>query len=268
MAADQTRQGLVAFETLRCLLDAGVEMTPKDFSQVGEKSVLLWRLLESRGLEWGKALGNPMNQALQHVRLPDLETRARHLLGLGLSIEGGFVEYGTPLIDQLAKTPDCLIPEARVLMRLGASPHVVIKKSRKDQPANQNLWHLVFAPFRWNTFNGHMNEGLMNSLGFKLLWLTLQKVDPNLVDSEGQTPWHVAAQSNLPEVFGRILMRAGARCDGVDNQGKTPLDIARENGNRDLVHFLVTQKALQDRISLGGLLPEARAVTRVIPDRL
>ena len=266
VAADQARQGLVAFETLRCLLDAGVEMTNRDFGQVGEKSLMFWRFLESRGLKW--TLGNPMNQALQHVRQPGLEIRARHLLNLGCSIEGGFLEYGTPLTSQLASTAACHVPEARVLVRLGASPHVVVTKAHQDRPANQNLWHLVFAPFRWNTFNGRMDKGLMNSLGLKLLWLTLHKVDPNLVDSEGQTPWHVAAQSNLPEVFGRILLHAGARWDGLDKNGKTPLDIARENGCRELVHFLVTQKALQDRTSLGGLLPEARTVTRVVPDRL
>lgn len=88
------------------------------------------------------------------------------------------------------------------------------------------------------------------------LLLTRKKVSPNVVDSEGSTPLHLAVlQENLPLV--RLLLARGARPD-YSPQGRpqpherSVLVTAVETGNLEIVRLLLKYKADVNRVSAGG----------------
>jgi uncharacterized protein len=53
----------------------------------------------------------------------------------------------------------------------------------------------------------------------------------------GWTPLHYAAYNNLPDVA-RLLLERGADAHAQTSEGKTPLDMAREKGNTELIEIL------------------------------
>jgi ankyrin repeat protein len=55
--------------------------------------------------------------------------------------------------------------------------------------------------------------------------------------SNGYTPLHDAVSGNHFETA-KVLVDAGAKTDIKGHDGKTPLDIAQENGSQDLVKLL------------------------------
>ena len=260
---ENTRIGLNALSSVRVLLEAGVGVVPGDGRGVAGKTMHLWDLMDAHGVNWPAMSADPMGVAIGHfVAQPWLEYRARYLMERGYGMEGaGAREDGmNPLLHKLAWDGEFMGPELRVLCRLGANPHSPCREHVGDKEGvreNRSGWHLAFGPFARNNHKGPLDEWYMGHLALKFIWLTLHRVDPNVEDSKGDTIWHLVAAFPLPEVFGRILARAGARCDTVNQEGKTPLDVARESGSVELEWFLLEKKALRDQKSLGVILPDA-----------
>ena len=63
---------------------------------------------------------------------------------------------------------------------------------------------------------------------------------PNATDNDGNTPLHDAAWTG-DKKMAKILIKAGSDPKAKNNAGKTPLDIARERGHRDMVQALKRQ---------------------------
>ena len=255
-----TRLGLTALSSIQVLLEEGVPVTPGEGKMVAGKTMHLWHMMDSHGVDWPATNHDPVGIALRHVSEPWLSLRARYLVKRGWSIEGTSGGWGgfSPLLSNLAGRMEFNHSELRALLNMGANPHVRAKGAVGEiLVSEQNAWHLVIGPFALNNRPGQVNDWAMYQLALKFIWLTLHKVDPNVADSHGKTVWHMLAAHRLPMVFGRILERAGARVDGIDHEGKTPLDIARENGATELEWFLLEKKALRDRDDFRASLPGA-----------
>lgn len=67
-------------------------------------------------------------------------------------------------------------------------------------------------------------------------------------DSTGMTPLHVAASGNVSTAA--VLCRLRAKVDATDNQGKTPLDVALDAQNADMITLLRLAKLVKEG---GGL---------------
>lgn len=63
-------------------------------------------------------------------------------------------------------------------------------------------------------------------------------VDLNRPNRGGDTPLHFMARAGTPVEIVRFLVGRGMKTDLRNNAGKTPLDLAEENGNRTLAHYL------------------------------
>ena len=64
----------------------------------------------------------------------------------------------------------------------------------------------------------------------------------NITDSLGCTPLHLAAQEDQKEVV-EYLLEQGASKDVKDNKGKTPLQYARERGHTEIEQVLQRKRA-------------------------
>ena len=67
-------------------------------------------------------------------------------------------------------------------------------------------------------------------------------VDPNLTDKAGDTPLGLAARIGFNE-GARVLIAGGARVDGPNARGETPLIIAVQGRRLDMVQMLVRNGA-------------------------
>ncbi|KAM9792968.1 cyclin-dependent kinase 4 inhibitor B [Neosynchiropus ocellatus] len=64
--------------------------------------------------------------------------------------------------------------------------------------------------------------------------------DPNVPDrSTGRTPLHDAAEAGFVETV-RLLVQSGADTQARDHRKRRPVDLARNEGHRNLVEFLET----------------------------
>ena len=71
-------------------------------------------------------------------------------------------------------------------------------------------------------------------------------VDPNAVDRSGDTPLGLAARLGFSE-GARVLIAGGARVDGANARGETPLIIATQGRRLDMVQMLMRQGANPDK---------------------
>ena len=60
--------------------------------------------------------------------------------------------------------------------------------------------------------------------------------NPNISDSEGHTPLHIAAFEGNTSIAERLL-KNGAEIK-TNNSGKTPIEIAEERGNSEFINFI------------------------------
>lgn len=64
------------------------------------------------------------------------------------------------------------------------------------------------------------------------------KIKVNLRNHAGESAMHYMAAFGTPPSIWKVLIAAGADVDLRDNQGRTPLDVAEEKGNRETAEFL------------------------------
>jgi len=74
------------------------------------------------------------------------------------------------------------------------------------------------------------------------------------LDENGRTPLFVATQKGQLEVV-RLLLDAGANVDKADSDGWTPLQIASQKGHLDIVRVLVEEGADKDKVDSWGRTP-------------
>jgi uncharacterized protein len=67
-------------------------------------------------------------------------------------------------------------------------------------------------------------------------FLLTHGANPNISDSEGHTPLHIAAFEGNASIA-ELLMKNGAEIK-TNNSGKTPIEIAEERGNSDFINFI------------------------------
>ena len=84
--------------------------------------------------------------------------------------------------------------------------------------------------------------------------------DVNVIDSQGRTPLHLAAASNINADVIQRLLEAGADPQAVDYEGNNPLRLARENANKEEIIDLL--KPYEDQVDCFGLPALADDVIR------
>lgn len=67
-------------------------------------------------------------------------------------------------------------------------------------------------------------------------FLLTNGADPNINDSEGHTPLHIAAFEGNTSIA-ELLLKNGAEIK-TNNSGKTPIEIAEESGNKAFINFI------------------------------
>jgi len=82
--------------------------------------------------------------------------------------------------------------------------------------------------------------------------------DPQLADSDGNTPLHHAARSSDPAVAA-LLCDAGAALDARNHEGVTPLGMACASGNWRLAKFLIARGAKPESVAAVPALLSAAA---------
>lgn len=83
-----------------------------------------------------------------------------------------------------------------------------------------------------------------------------QGVDVNLTDDLGESPIHLAARKGYVNIM-RLLIQAGANLDARDAENETPLDYAIHNKQKEIVIYLIRNKAkfsqgLGEMVMVGG----------------
>jgi Zn-dependent protease with chaperone function len=66
-------------------------------------------------------------------------------------------------------------------------------------------------------------------------------IDPNTKDNTGDTPLHLAVQLENHEIV-KCLLKAGAQINKKNNGGDTPLSIAESNNYKDLIKLMLENK--------------------------
>ena len=67
------------------------------------------------------------------------------------------------------------------------------------------------------------------------------KADPNARNAAGVTPLMIAAHKNQDMIIS-LLLKAGAKADVKDDEGKTALQIAKENDAQKAIAMLESNK--------------------------
>lgn len=74
----------------------------------------------------------------------------------------------------------------------------------------------------------------------KVVKLLLEnKADPNLFNSNGETPLHIAVKLADPKLFVELLLEKGAYPNVVNQEGLTPLDCAFCGSKREILKILL-----------------------------
>lgn len=109
--------------------------------------------------------------------------------------------------------------------------------------------------FNWDTINSQQRTALMlcvNSLSFSLTKLLLSfGVNPNIADSKGWSPIHMAIDRKNQEILEELLL-AGADVNSMTKNDWFPLGMAALKGNLEMCKILVHNKADINQSSKRG----------------
>ena len=78
-------------------------------------------------------------------------------------------------------------------------------------------------------------------------WLTLYAVRKSKLF--GKTPLHIAAEKNYSDVA-RVLVERGAKVMILDGSGKTPLDLAGQEGHSKCIQLLLPYYDCNDKANI------------------
>lgn len=118
------------------------------------------------------------------------------------------------------------------------SPDGPIVKSKDSWDAS------VVSEEEWNRFaaNVHFQISSGNGRDAKIVELLLEKADPTLRDSRGNTPLHLAASCGHEDVVKILLRESKVGVTASNNHKNSPLHLASRNGHENVVDLLLQQK--------------------------
>lgn len=88
----------------------------------------------------------------------------------------------------------------------------------------------------------HFQISSGNGRDAKIVELLLEKADPTLRDSRGNTPLHLAASCGHEDVVKILLRELKVGVTASNNHKNTPLHLASRNGHENVVDLLLQQK--------------------------
>jgi len=127
----------------------------------------------------------------------------------------------------------------------GSSSFVnVFLEARKSaaKKAVQKMFDEQMTIFHSNTLHDNVRKGHLRVVKY---CLTLEPMDLNIQDNDGNTPLHTACENGNIEIA-KALLTAGAGANTQDNDGNTPLHTACKNGNIDIAKALLIAGANQN----------------------
>jgi len=127
----------------------------------------------------------------------------------------------------------------------GSSSFVnVFLEARKSaaKKASQKMFDEQMTIFHSNTLHDSVRKGKFRVV---MYCLTLEPMDLNIQDNDGNTPLHTACE-NGDIYIAKALLTAGAGPNTQDNDENTPLHTACKNGNIDIAKALLIAGANQN----------------------
>ena len=181
--------------------------------------------------------GRGIAQAMHHWQSVQV---GRVLLNAGADIEALTTLGESPLSMQLRFGT---VEGVRFLLEQGANPN---NGARGHMPTDSMVERIsLMLDHGWDINRGQMLHDANHGHGSRVqVWLRFG-ADPNLRNDNGQTALHLLAATGRCREAIRALVSAGGDIDARDNDGRTPLDWARDASR---------QTASNELVSLGAKL--------------
>jgi ankyrin repeat protein len=132
-------------------------------------------------------------------------------------------------------------PVAETLLSHGCNPNLGFGQCLWREPSRMAelfLSHGADVNFRESSGQPLLNSRIHWNLPSVVLWLLKNGADPNLADDRGNTALHEAAARGInPKVIQAILDRGGRKTTR-NEEGKTPLALAKEKKRAKVIPFL------------------------------
>ena len=283
-----------SMETLGFLLEQGASTKGLvTLCLAAKRSVKTWGLLEKHGLDWSAHTGehaafqdafsndaprpwvilrDPAKRKNQQEK--DEATalaRLTHLVDKGMPLNAQMGSYRKTFFQHAMNLTMGPLPLLKTLLAMGADPHATSTPMlfqgipvRGGDPSGRNGWHLLFE----HAFRLGERENWRLILR-KFVFLKNLGVNINHRDEAGQTVFHLlAGVSDAAPILAEGLLRYGADPSVIDNEGKSPLDVAIASGSKGVADVLRTHLAMGQKDTLEQALPEPAERPLVIPGRL